>query len=85
MTERCRHLHTKGVHQGTRCGQKISKLDPENRYCAKHRICVFIIDESETKASVIKVSIKYHNYITFCESLISDPNELATISELFKK
>ena len=83
MSEKCRHLHTKGPYIGTRCGEKISKLDPEQRYCAKHRVCVFLIDENLTKSSVEKVPIKYHNYITFCESLVSKPEDLEVVKSMF--
>lgn len=83
MSNKCRHLHTKGPYNGKRCGEKISKLDPEQRYCAKHRICVFIVNEDETKISIEKVSVKYHNYLTYCESMIVNPKELEAVKSMF--
>jgi len=66
---RCLHIHKQGVRKGERCDEKVSKVDPEKRYCAHHRVCVFII-QTEDKVKVQKEEIKYINYETFCASIV---------------
>jgi hypothetical protein len=83
MSLSCRHLHAKGYNKGQRCGEKVSKLDPENRYCAKHRICVFLIKPKE-KPKIEKEMPKYINYLTFCESIVSDSHDIQCIKEIFE-
>lgn len=79
----CRHLHHQGLYSGKRCIEKVSKLDPEHRYCAKHRICVFLVKEKNAKPE--KEPLKYINYVTFCTSIVSDEKELAEVTALFEK
>jgi hypothetical protein len=79
----CRHLHYQGAYAGQRCGEKVSKLDPENRYCAKHRLCVFLAKDQTVKPE--KEPLKFVNYITFCASMVTDDKELAEIHALFEK
>ena len=77
----CRHLHHKGPYSGRRCGEKVSKLDPENRYCAKHRMCTFLVKDKVVKPE--KEPHKFINYLTFAASVISDEHELCEVEALF--
>jgi hypothetical protein len=85
MSYLCHHLFTKGKKLGIRCGDRVSKLDPEARYCARHRICVFLVVEKEDKVKSTTEPLKHINYLTFCQSLLFDPEELKAVTELFKK
>jgi hypothetical protein len=79
----CRHLHYQGAYAGHRCGEKVSKLDPENRYCAKHRLCVFLVKDKVTKPD--KEPLKFINYITFCASMVTDDREFEEVAAWFEK
>ena len=84
MSNKCHFLATKGKNNGHRCGENISKLDPEARYCARHRICVLLVEEEKIVTKSDVVLVKYTNYLTFCESLVSTTEDLAVVAKLFQ-
>jgi len=51
------------------CRDKVSRVDPEHRFCAEHRICVFIVDP-EKHIRVPESEEKYLDFVTFSASLI---------------
>lgn len=70
MSSTCNHMIRAGKGHFNRCNINISTSDPEKRFCAKHRICVFV-EGVEPKDQKIKQEIKYLDYITFTASLIT--------------
>lgn len=84
MSSRCKHLLRIGRRKGQTCDAKVTKLDPEGRYCAEHQICTFIIVEEKVKPAV-KEAEKYVNYDTFEASRISNPEEIKKVRALWSK
>uniref|UniRef100_A0A6C0CIF4 Uncharacterized protein n=1 Tax=viral metagenome TaxID=1070528 RepID=A0A6C0CIF4_9ZZZZ len=67
--KRCTHLLQGRKRHGRACGEKVSKKDPEQRFCAGHRICVYVTG-SKRQPLVPKPTEKYIDFETFSSSLI---------------
>lgn len=67
--KRCIHRFDGGKQNGKICGRKVSKKDPEQYYCAEHRICVWVVS-GERSQTVKPSEEKYLDFETFTASLI---------------
>ena len=69
MSNLCLHYIHKGNGDLKACGKKISKIDPEKKYCSAHRVCDFVKSYKEKEKKVV-FNVKYLDYNTFSASLI---------------
>lgn len=71
MSYLCHHYIHKGNDDLKVCGKKISRTDPEKKFCSSHRVCDFVKSHKEKeKEKKIIIDVKYLDYITFSASLI---------------
>ena len=53
LKDSCNYVIVKGERKSQTCGDKITYVDPELKYCSKHRICTKsykIVERKEEKA-----------------------------------
>lgn len=82
MSSKCLHMIRKGKLKHSLCDQKVTKLDPEGRYCSKHQVCTLIVTQKVQEVH-IKENQKYGNFDTFQASLIFDLSQIEVAERLF--
>jgi hypothetical protein len=68
--KKCKGYNKLNTEEAERCTEKVSNVDPERLYCAKHRICVAIVVEEKSE-TVKKYVEKFLDYETFSFSLLT--------------
>ena len=69
--DRCYYFFIKGDISGTRCSKRVTNLDPEFKFCAKHRRCMFPKNKhKEHEEEQEEDTIRFLDYMTFKISCI---------------
>lgn len=67
---RCNYYMKRTGTKYEKCKNKITKLDPEKKFCSLHKICEYVNSCTETKYVSDKQPIKYLDFITFSSAII---------------